>query len=155
MVDALLSAWRVLAEDGILIDLRPLDSAWRPLEVVTADRAIPVGEADGSGCTAEDAAADRAAARVVEGGWFLPRTAARFEFELSWDTVEEMASFMEDSRRMRRIRPTYSELERIHRRWCAKTSGSVRLRYRRTLSLATYRKVAARSRPAALPSKIR
>lgn len=154
MVDALREAWRVLEVDGVLIDLRPLDSSRGLVELVTPEKAIPVGEMDASGFASDDAAADRAAARAVDEGWFLPQRALHLDFELSWDTVDEMASFMAESRRMREVRPSFAELEKMQRAWRAKTRGRVRLRYWRTMLLAAYQKVAAHSQQAALPSPI-
>lgn len=143
MVDALREAWRVLEGEGILIDLRPLASRQCRVEIVTPGKAIPLGEVDASGSASDDAAADRAAARMVEEGWFLPRETVRFEIEFSWDTVAEMASFMAESRRMLQIRPSFAEIGEKYRAWRAKTRGRVRLRYWRTMLLATYQKVAA------------
>lgn len=140
MVDALREAWRVLSAHGILVDLRPLPSSKCPIEVVTPEEVIQVGVVDASGTVADDVAADRAVAQVVQDGRYLLRKDARLDFEFSWDTVGEMASFMEESRRMRNIRPSYIDLEKLHREWRAKAGGRVRLRCRRIMLLAVYQK---------------
>lgn len=142
MVDALREAWRVLVADGLLIDLRPLASLGSPLEIVAGDEAVQVGEVDEPGTVADDLAADHAAAQVVGSGCYRLAKTAHFEFEFSWDTVGEMASFVAGSRRMGGVSPSYSDLERTHRAWCARARGRVRLRYRRKMLLTVYRKLA-------------
>lgn len=139
MVDALREAHSALTATGILVDLRPLSCSNAPLEIVTPDGATRVGAVDASATLDDDLASDRAVTKAVENGWFTPCRKLRFEFEFSWDTVSEMASFMEE-RRTKRVTPPYSELERIHRRWRARTTGKVRLRYWRTMLLAVYQK---------------
>jgi hypothetical protein len=101
---------------------------------------IQAGELDDSGTVEDDVAADRAVAEVVQEGRFLLRQDARFEFDFYWDTVGEMASFMEDSRRMKLGSPSYEDLERIYREWCARARDRVRLRYPRSMMLAVYQK---------------
>ena len=140
MVDALREIWRILSAQGILVDLRPLPSSACPVEVVTPDEVVEVGEIDASGIVADDVAADRAAAQVVQDGRYLLRKDTRFEFEFSWDTVGEMASFMEESRRMKQVTPSYAALEKVHHEWRVKAGGRVRLRYWRTMMLAVYQK---------------
>jgi hypothetical protein len=144
MVDALRESWRVLSANGVVMDLRPLALTARPVEVVTEEEAIQVGELDDAGTVADDVAADRAVAQVVQEGWLLLREDARFDFDFYWDTVGEMASFIEDSRRMKLVSPSYEDLERIQREWCAKAGGRVRLRYSRTMMLAVYQKATNR-----------
>lgn len=140
MVDALREIWRGLSANGILVDLRPLHSSSCPIEVVTPEEAVKVGEVDASGAVADDVAADRAMGQVVRDGLYGPRTDTRFELEFSWDSVSEMASFMKESRRMRQVRPSYADLEKVHREWRARSGGRVRLRYWRTMLLAVYQK---------------
>ncbi len=110
------------------------------MEVVTPEEVVQVGEVDASGTIADDVAADRAAAQLVQDGRYLLRQDARFEFEFSWDTVDEMASFMEGSMRVKQVTPSYADLEKVHREWGAKAGGRVRLRYSRTMMLAVYQK---------------
>ena len=145
MVDALRETWRVLSAHGILVDLRPLPSSACPVEVVTPQEVVQVGEVDASGTVADDVAADRAVAQVVQDGRYLLRKDTRFEFEFSWDSVSEMASFMDGSRRMRHVSPSYADLEKVHREWRARAGGRVRLRYWRTMLLAVYQKATNQS----------
>ena len=56
------------------------------------------------------------------------------------DDVREMASFLEGSRRMGPVTPSYADLERIHGDLNANAGGSARLRCRRRMMLAVYDK---------------
>ncbi len=148
MVHALQEAWRVLAAKGTLLDLRPVSTKY-PIEVATPDGEVQVGEVDGSREAPDDAAADRAIRRVVENGWFVPCREGHFDFDIYWDTVSEMASFfMEGSKRMRDpVTPSYADLEKAHRGLTSGAGGRVRLRYRRPMLLAVYRKATRPSVP--------
>lgn len=139
MVDALQEIWRALATDGTLIDLRPVPSQC-PIEVVTPGTIVQVGEVDASGMAADDKAADRAIRNAVEHGWFIPRRDTRFDFDFYWDSVHEMASFIDGSRRMKQAVPSYADLEKVHRDLSARAHGTVRLRCRRRTMLAVYSK---------------
>jgi len=142
MVDALRETWRVLAADGTLLDLRPLSSRC-DIEVVTSAHAVPLGEVDATGYLADDMAADRAAHQVVEAGWFVPCRETFFGVEFYWDTVAEMKSFMEQSKRMGEVRPSYADLDKAFRELSEAASGGGRLRCRRPTMLAAYRKAAS------------
>ena len=138
-VAALRQVWRVLDKNGTLLDLRPVSSNY-PIEFVTAAGGVKVGEFDGYGIATLDAAADRAVQRVVDDGWFVPRQHVHFETEFCWDTIGEMASFMEESRRVRRVTPSLEGLDRAYRDLSAGVAKRVGLRCRRPMMLATYRK---------------
>ena len=139
MVHALHEIWRVLATSGTLVDLRPLPSQC-PIEIVTPGTIVQVGEVDASGTAADDDAADRAIGDVVGGGWFVPRRNTQFEFDFYWDSVEEMASFMDASKRMKHVIPSYANLEKDRRKLSAREQGRVRFRCRRRTMLAVYDK---------------
>ena len=142
MVHALRGIWRVLAGSGILVDLRPL-SGQCPIEFVIASTVVHVGEVDATWMVADDAASDRAVQDVVTQGHFLARQDTQFDFDFDfyWDNVQEMASFMESSRRMKEVRPSYADLEQAYLAKSAEGPEKVRLRCRRRTSLAVYQKV--------------
>lgn len=143
MVHALHDVWRVLDDSGTLVDLRPLPSQC-PIEAVGTDRTVQMGEVDATGMAMEDAAADCAMREVVEQGWFVPRRETQFEFDFYWDSVQEMASFIEASRRMKQVVPSYAHLEEVHRLLSPREPGRVRLRCRRRTLLAVYKKAMLR-----------
>jgi hypothetical protein len=130
MVHALRGIWRVLAGSGILVDLRPL-SGQCPIEFVIASTVIRIGDVDATGMAADDAASDRAVQDAVTEGHFLARQDSEFDFDLYWDNVQEMASFMESSRRMKEVRPSYADLEQAYLAKSAEGPEKVRLRCRR------------------------
>lgn len=139
MVDALRQAWNVLVEDGALLDLRPVSSNY-PIEVLTAAGMFPVGEFDGYGVAVLDAAANRSVQRAVDDGWFVPRQHVSFEIEFRWPTIDAMAAFMEESRRVTCVIPSLAEVDRAYHELCAGAAEGVCLRCRRPMMLATYRK---------------
>jgi hypothetical protein len=67
MVDALKESWRVLHNDGVLLDFRPLVDA-PPIEIVSRESAQEVGSVDDSAAASDSGAADRALRTVVESG---------------------------------------------------------------------------------------
>ena len=139
MVHALHGIWRVLAACGTLVDLRPLSSQC-PIETVSADTVVQIGEVDGTGMVADDAAADDAIREAVDHGWFVPLRETRFDFEFYWDSVAEMSSFLQASKRMKQVVPSYAELEKVHRDLSAQHEAGVRLRCRRRTLLVAYEK---------------
>ena len=141
MVHALQEASRVLAASGSLLDLRPLSSK-PPIEVVTPGGAVQVGVLDDSQ-TPDDAAVDRAMRQAVEIGWFVSHGGdTQFHTEHYWDTVKEMAEFIETRRTKPKVHPSYADIEKTYEDLSAKTSESVRLRCRWLGLLAVYRKAA-------------
>jgi hypothetical protein len=139
MVHALYGIWRVLAGSGTLVDLRPLPMQC-PVEAVTSDSVVQIGEVDATGMIADDAAADRAIRDVVEHGSFVPCRDIRFDFDFYWNSVPELASFIEGSKRMKQVVPSYAELEEVHRELSERSRAKVRLRCRRRTLLAVYAK---------------
>ena len=139
MVHALQGLWGVLAGGGTLVDLRPLPSQC-PIEAVTAGGVVQIGEVDATGMANDDAASDRAMREVIERGWYVLLRDTRFEFEFFWNGVEEMASFIEGSKRMKQVLPAYAELEKVYRDLTARGRGGVRLRCRRPTMLTVYQK---------------
>ena len=120
---------------------------WRrpPIEVVTPEKNVQVGEADASGMAADDAAADRAIGDAVEHGWFILRRRVQFNFDFYWDSVHEMATFVADSVRMKNVVPPVAELEKAVRELAARAPGRARIRCRRATMLAVYRKASSKT----------
>lgn len=96
MVHALNEIRRVLAPDGILIDLRPTFDRW-PIEVVSTREIretgrmhdFPLGKAD-------DEAANRSIAQAAENRWFSRDREDFFVYDYSWDTPNEMEEWIFD-----------------------------------------------------------
>lgn len=139
MVHALHEIWRVLAGNGTLVDLRPL-SCQCPLELVTPSGVVHVGEVDGTGMVADDDASDRAIRDIVEQERFVPRGDTQFDFNLYWDSVQELTSFIEASTRMKHVRPSYAELEEVYSDVSAGRREGARVRCRRRTMLKAYQK---------------
>jgi len=95
MVHALDEIRRVLAPNGILIDLRPILDHW-PVEVTSSRQTrqighiidLPVGLAD-------DEAANQSILQAAESGWFVREQEEFFAFVYSWDTPSEMEEWIE------------------------------------------------------------
>lgn len=96
MVHALGEIHRVLAPDGVLIDLRPLCDRWS-VEVVSAREThvtgyvtdLPLGLAD-------DAAANRAMAQAEANGWFTREKETFFPLNYLWDTASDMEKWIDE-----------------------------------------------------------
>ncbi len=139
MVHALSETWRVLRSPGRLVDLRPVSTRC-PIDAVTSDRAVEIGEVDATGMAEDDDAADLAIQEMVANQWFVPRRHGQFDFDFYWDDVQEMASFLEGSRRSKHVHPSYQELEEAHCKLSLEWRREVRLRCRRRTMLAVYDK---------------
>jgi hypothetical protein len=97
MVHALNEIRRVLVNDGILIDLRPLLDRW-PVEVTSKSGHHEAGRAtDLPEALSDDRAADQALADVVQRGWFLHERGDEFPFFYYWDTPREMQEYIDDT----------------------------------------------------------
>lgn len=143
MVHALRGLWRVLAEHGTLVDVRPLSSQC-PVEAVSAEALVQIGEVDGTGMMADDAAADDAIRQSVDHGWFVSRRKTTFDFTFYWDSVAEMTSMLGERRRTKQVIPPSADLERAHQELSARHGGGVRLRCRTPTLLAVYEKAIPR-----------
>jgi len=96
MVRALEEIRRVLAPDGILIDLRPLADNWR-VEVVSLREVKRTGRVeDLPEQTSGDLASNAAMQEVEKRGWFKREQDELFSFFYSWDTPSEMEEFVDD-----------------------------------------------------------
>ena len=139
MVHALHGIWRVLAGSGTLVDLRPLPGQC-PIELVSPGAVVRVGEADATGMAADDDASDHAIQDVVTQGHFVAHRDTQFDFDFYWDSVQEMASFIGPSKRMKHVRPSYADFEKARLALSAGGRERVRLRCRRRTTLAVYQK---------------
>ena len=96
MVHALGEIHRVLAPDGILIDLRPWGERWQ-IEVASASAIQETGRVtDLPGQLEGDRAANAAIQEAEQRGWFRRDHEEFFPFFYTWDTPSEMEEFIED-----------------------------------------------------------
>ncbi len=87
---------RVLAPDGILIDLRPLADNWR-VEVVSSREVKRTGRVEDLPVqTNGDVAANAAIQEAEKRGWFKREQDELFPYFYSWDTPSEMEEFVDD-----------------------------------------------------------
>ena len=90
MVHALAEIRRVLAPNGILIDIRPRAEQW-PVEIASSRGSKEAGRVDD---LAEQVNADVASNEAMKNmelrGWFIREKADFFSFLYSWDTPSEM-----------------------------------------------------------------
>lgn len=96
MVHALSEVRRVLAPNGILIDLRPLADNWR-VEVVSLREIKRTGRVeDLPEQISGDIAANETMLEVEKRGWFKREQDELFPFFYSWDTPSEMEEFVNE-----------------------------------------------------------
>ena len=94
MVHALEEMRRVLAPDGILIDIRPLADRWR-IGVESARERRETGRVDDLPLQVNgDVASNQAMQEVEARGWFRREQEELFPFFYSWDTPSEMEEFI-------------------------------------------------------------
>ena len=96
MVHALNEIRRVLKPNGILIDLRPVESNWS-VEIVSLVGWQVAGRlSDLPAAVADDEAAIKAMREAEANGWYIKKEEKEFAFFYYWDTPSEMKEFMED-----------------------------------------------------------
>ena len=96
MVHALDEIRRTLKPNGILIDLRPVESNWS-VEVISSAGWQAAGRlSDLPAAVADDEAAFKAMRAVESKGWYSKKEEKEFSFFYYWDTPSEMKEFMED-----------------------------------------------------------
>ena len=96
MVHALDEIRRVLKPNGILIDLRPVESNWS-VEVISSAGWQAAGRlSDLPAAVADDEAAFKAMRAAESKGWYSKKEEKEFAFFYYWDTPSEMKEFMED-----------------------------------------------------------
>ena len=136
MVHALKEIWRVLIPGQSLIDLRPLAGHSR-VEVMAGNQLQFAGLVDESDDKQDDLAADNAIAFVVDEGWFSQIRKTSFDYATYWDTPDEMKAYAE-ARWTKSYLPE-AVLART-RQLIATSTPPVRLRIRRKMMIARYRK---------------
>jgi len=96
MVHALEEVHRVLAADGVLIDLRPVADRW-PVEIISAERCWPVGRLeDLPQQLADDAASNAALDQASLAGSFVLERQETFDFSYYWDSLQDMREYIDD-----------------------------------------------------------
>jgi hypothetical protein len=96
MVHALDEIRRTLKSNGILIDLRPVESNWQ-VEIFSSAGEQAAGRLTDMPIAVEDDEAAFNAMREVESRrWFIKKEEKEFSFFYYWNTPSEMKEFMED-----------------------------------------------------------
>jgi SAM-dependent methyltransferase len=96
MVHALDEIRRTLKPNGILIDVRPVESNWS-VEIVSSVGWQAAGRLSDLPAAVEDDEAAFHAMRTAESnGWYIKKEEKDFAFFYYWDTPSEMKEFMED-----------------------------------------------------------
>ncbi len=96
MVHALAEIRRVLAPDGILLDLRPIAANW-PIEVVSRRERMPAGRVtDLPEDLQNDEAANQFLAAAAERGWYRREKERSFPYSYYWDSPEQMLEFVKE-----------------------------------------------------------
>lgn len=137
MVHALSDARRVLGPDGTLVDLRPLSASF-PIDAIVGSDAIKVGEASAATGAEDDRAADRSVREQVAGGWLVSRHHAQFDIHFYWDTTAEMADYMRSGRTLKRVTPSYAEIDAALETASRRAGTPARLRCTRRMMLTSY-----------------
>jgi hypothetical protein len=95
MVHALKEAWRVMAPQGVMMDIRPL-SVDTPLEVISGEVRQLAGIVDMSPDLKYDIAADEAIETVRREGIFIEKQVDEFEYVYYWKTFHGMMADFEE-----------------------------------------------------------
>ena len=96
MVHALNEIRRTLKPNGILIDLRPVESNWS-VEVISSAGWQAAGRlSDQPAAVEDDEAAFKAMRAAESNGWYSKKEEKEFSFFYYWDTPSEMKEFMEE-----------------------------------------------------------
>lgn len=95
MVHALDEIRRTLKPNGILIDLRPVESNWTVEVASSAGWQVSGRLTDLPAAVADDQAAFHAMREVESKGWYVKKEEKEFAFFYDWDTPSEMKEFME------------------------------------------------------------
>ena len=139
MVRALEEIRRVLAPDGILIDLRPLADNWR-VEVVSMREVKRTGRVDDlPEQTSGDLASNAAMQEVEKRGWFKREQDELFPFFYTWDTPSEMEEFVDDD--WQDFVGMTEDTRRATRAAWAVADGDSRVRVRVEVWIAKWRKL--------------
>ena len=136
---------RVLAPDGILIDLRPLADNWR-VEVVSLREVKRTGRVEDLPVqTNGDVAANAAIQAAEKRGWFKREQDELFPFFYSWDTPSEMEEFVDDD--WSDFVGMEEDTRRATRSAWAVADGDSRVRVRVEILIARWRKLISKVEP--------
>jgi hypothetical protein len=138
MVHALLACWRVLQDEGRLLDLRPLHQT-RAIELLDAEGKVFVpGHVRDLCGVADDIACAQAVEQVLASGCFARQSQELFELSVYWDDMVAFQAYAKQ-RYCAQGRLTPQELSRAWEHVRAIAGGHhVRIRY--IMHLAVYRK---------------
>ncbi len=138
MVHALSEVRRVLAPDGLLIDLRPLLDHW-PAEVSSPGGAQEAGRAtDLAEPLADDAAANAAMDALAATGELRGEQQETFPIFYYWDTPKEMQQYIEDE--WEDVIKVEDAVWRNLRTMWASAGADARVRMRVKMLITRYRK---------------
>ena len=136
---------RVLAPDGILIDLRPLADNWR-VEVVSLREVKRTGRVEDLPVqTNGDVAANAAIEEAEKRGWFKREQDELFPLFYSWDTPSEMEEFVDDD--WSDFVGMEDDTRRATRSAWAVADGDSRVRVRVEILIARWRKLISKVEP--------
>jgi SAM-dependent methyltransferase len=139
MVHALNEIRRVLAPDGILIDLRPLAANW-PIEVATSQDFLEAGRLSDSATGLEDdQAANESMAKAEAQEWFIRQREEFFPFFYYWDSPNEMKEYV-DEHWADFITVDETTWKNIRSRW-AVANADARLRVRVKMLITRWKKL--------------
>jgi hypothetical protein len=136
MVHALEESWRVLAAEGMLIDIRPRLGNMR-LEVLSEQGDRLAGLADDSALVSDYKAVMRTLDQGVRDGRFFKEEEQFFDFAYYWDTLEDFEVYVQENWVNRRVP---KKLLRKARKMEVDAEGSTRIRIRDERVIARYRK---------------
>lgn len=136
MVHALAESWRVLAVDGVLIDIRPCLGNMR-LEVLSEEGDRLAGLADDSALVSDHEAVERTLDQGQRDGMFSKEEEQFFDFAYYWDTLEDFEVYVQENWVSRRVP---KKLLRKARKMGVDAEGSTRIRIRDERVIARYRK---------------
>jgi len=134
MVHALQEARRILADQGVLVDVRPVVSPI-VLDVVIASQSVWTRDIAIFSSPEDIAAADSAVQHSLSLNWFSYDKNISFDFDIYCDTAAELDTYV-NARKLRGEEIPYDDLEARLREF----EPDSRLRCRRRWMLSTYRK---------------
>ena len=139
MVHALSEIRRVLVQNGILIDLRPM-SEERRVEVFSARETREIGDATVLPRELDDnVAANQAMTTVESNGWFIRENEEFFPIHYVWDSPREMEEWIETE--WEEFIELDEEIKQATRSAWALGDGDTRVRVRVNMLLTKWKKL--------------
>ena len=136
MVHALEESWRVLAQGGVLVDIRPYLGNMR-LEAMDNDGTALAGIIDDSDLEPDHKAVDRTLAGGLKSGMFIKEEEKFFDYEYFWDAPKEFETYVEENWTNRKVsKANYSKLRKLVKN----SSGEARVRLTDERVITRYRK---------------